>query len=100
MKEVDIDQAASAVSEKATVLDVREPGEFREGHLPGAVNIPMGQVTARLGDLDREQPVYVVCGTGHRSSAMTEVLAAAGFDAINVAGGTGAWISSGRPVEK
>lgn len=99
MNEVDIDQVASAVA-KATVLDVREPGEFREGHLPGAVNIPMGQLTARLGDLDREQPVYVVCASGNRSSAMTEVLTAAGFDAINVAGGTDAWTRSGRPVEK
>ena len=100
MQEVDIDQAASAYAEKATVLDVREPGEYREGHLPGAVNIPMGQLTARLGNLDREQPVYVVCASGNRSSAMTEVLTAAGFDAINVAGGTEAWIRSGRPIEK
>ena len=46
MKEVDIDLAASAVAEEATVLDVREPGEYREGHLPGAVNIPVGHLTA------------------------------------------------------
>lgn len=100
MKEVDIDQAASVVAGKATVLDVREPGEYRQGHLPGAVNIPMGQLTTRFGGLDREQPVYVVCASGNRSSAMTEVLTAAGFDAINVAGGTDAWIRSGLPVEK
>lgn len=100
MKEVDIDLAASAVAEEATVLDVREPGEYREGHLPGAVNIPVGHLTARLGDLDRNQPVYVVCASGNRSSAMTEVLTAAGFDAINIAGGTGAWIRSGRPIKK
>lgn len=100
MKEVDIDLAASAVAGEATVLDVREPGEYREGHLPGAVNIPVGHLTARLGDLDRNQPVYVVCASGNRSSAMTEVLTAAGFDAINIAGGTGAWIRSGRPIKK
>ncbi len=100
MKEVDIDQEAFAVAEKATVLDVREPGEYREGHLPGAVNIPMGQLTARFGELDRSKPVHVVCASGNRSSAVTEVLTAAGFDAINVAGGTNAWVRSGRPVEK
>lgn len=100
MHETDIDQAASAVAEKAALLDVREPAEYREGHIPGAVNIPMGQLTARLAELDREQPVYVVCASGNRSSVMTEVLTAAGFDAINVAGGTSAWIRSGRPVEK
>ena len=81
-------------------MDVREPAEYREGHIPGAVNIPMGQLTSRLTELDQQQPVYVVCASGNRSSAMTEVLTAAGFDAINVAGGTSAWIRSGRPVEK
>ena len=100
MKEVDTDQAAVAVVEKATILDVREPVEYRKGHLPGALNIPMGQLTASLGDLDRNQPVYVVCASGNRSSTMTEVLTAAGFDAINIAGGTSAWIRSGRPIEK
>jgi rhodanese-related sulfurtransferase len=100
MQEVDINQLAPRVADKATVLDVREQGEYRQGHLPGAVNIPMGQLPARFGELDRAQPVYVVCASGNRSSAMTEVLTAAGFDAVNVAGGTNAWIRSGRPVER
>ncbi len=100
MREIDIDQTASAVAEKAAVLDVREPVEYRDGHIPGAVNIPMSQLTARLGELDRDEPVYVVCASGNRSSAMTDVLTAAGFDATNVAGGTSAWIRSGLPIEK
>lgn len=100
MREIDIDQAASVFEQRAAVLDVREPDEYREGHIPGAINIPMGQLAARLGELDRDRPVYVVCASGNRSSAMTDVLTAAGFDAINVAGGTTAWISSGRPVMK
>ena len=100
MQEVDIDQLASRVAGKATVLDVRQPGEYHEGHVPGAVNIPTGQLPARLSDLDRDQPVYVACASGNRSSAMSEVLTATGFDAFNVAGGTDAWIRSGRPVER
>lgn len=44
MREIDIDQTASAVAEKAAVLDVREPAEYRDGHIPGAVNIPMSQL--------------------------------------------------------
>lgn len=99
MREITIDQAAAA-ADAGAIVDVREPAEYREGHIPGAVNIPMGQLTSRLTELDQQQPVYVVCASGNRSSAMTEVLTAAGFDAINVAGGTSAWIRSGRPVEK
>ena len=100
MREIAIDQAAAALDQGAAVIDVREPAEFRTGHLPGAVNIPMGQLAARLGDIDRNRPVYVVCASGNRSSAMTDVLTAAGFDAINVAGGTSAWARSGRPIQK
>jgi rhodanese-related sulfurtransferase len=100
MREITTDQTAAVLAEGATLIDVREVAEYREGHLPGAVNIPMGQLPSRLGELDRTQPVYVVCASGNRSSAMTEVLAAAGFDATNVAGGTSAWIRSGRPIEK
>ena len=100
MREITIDQAAAALDQGAAVIDVREPTEYRTGHLPGAVNIPMGQLAARMGEIDRNRPVYVVCASGNRSSAMTDVLTAAGFDAINVAGGTSAWARSGRPIEK
>lgn len=100
MREIAIDQAAAVFDRGAAVIDVREPAEYRAGHLPGAVNIPMGQLTSRLGEIERNRTVYVVCASGNRSSAMTDVLTAAGFDATNVAGGTSAWIRSGRPVEK
>lgn len=100
VREIGIDQAAAAHAEGATFVDVREPGEFHAGHIPGAVNMPMGRLTSRLGELDRTRPVHVVCATGNRSGAMTDVLSAAGFDAINVAGGTQAWAASGRPIEK
>lgn len=100
MREITIDQVAAAMGGDGAVVDVREPAEYHEGHIPGAVNIPMGQLTSRLAELDRQRPVYVVCASGNRSSAMTEVLTAAGFDAINVAGGTSAWIRSRRLVEK
>ena len=100
MREIAIDQLAAALDRGAAVVDVREPDEFRDGHLPGAVNIPMGQLTRRLDELDRGRPVYVVCASGNRSGAMVDVLTAAGYDATNVAGGTSAWIRAGRPIEK
>ena len=100
MRETTIEQLASALDEGTALVDVREPAEYQGGHVPGARNIPMGQLTARLSELDRDRPVHVVCASGNRSSAMTDVLTANGFDAINVAGGTSAWIRSGRPIEK
>jgi rhodanese-related sulfurtransferase len=100
VREIAIDQVAAALDRGAAVIDVREPVEFRDGHLPGAVNIPMGQLTRRLDELDRTRPVYVVCASGNRSGAMVDVLTAAGYDATNVAGGTSAWIRAGRPIEK
>ena len=100
MRDIAIHQAAEALGSGAAVIDVREVAEYRTGHLPGAVNIPMGQLPARLSEIDRSRPVYLVCATGNRSSAMVSVLTAAGFDAVNVAGGTSAWIRAGGPIEK
>lgn len=100
MRETTVEHLASALEQGATLIDVREPVEYRRGHVPGAVNIPMSQLTTRLGEIDRKRPVHVVCASGNRSRAMTEVLTAAGYDATNVAGGTSAWIRSGRSIQK
>ncbi|WP_249411024.1 rhodanese-like domain-containing protein [Nocardioides faecalis] len=99
MRETSVDQLAAAMERGETVLDVRERREFREGHVPGAVNIPMGELARRLGELDPAVAVHVVCASGNRSSAMVPVLVAAGYAAANVTGGTSAWTRSGRPVE-
>lgn len=97
--EIDIDELARSAEVGATVIDVREPGEYVAGHVPGAASMPMGQLPARLGELDRTRPVHVVCASGNRSAAMTDLLVVNGFDAYSVAGGTAAWTRSGRPVE-
>ena len=96
--EIDIDQLAEAVRVGATIVDVREPGEYAAGHVPGAVLIPMGQLPGRMTELHRGAPVYVVCASGNRSATMTGFLRNAGFDAYSVAGGTSGWARSGRPV--
>ncbi|MGA8978656.1 MAG: rhodanese-like domain-containing protein [Pedococcus sp.] len=98
MSHATLEQFATAHAEGAAVIDVREPGEYVSGHVPGAVLIPMGQLPSRAGDLDRSRDVYVVCASGNRSGAMTDYLVHAGFKALSVAGGTSAWIASGRPV--
>lgn len=97
--EIDVEQLARAHEEGATVIDVREPSEFRGGHVPGAVLVPMGHLASRLGEIESDRPVYVVCATGNRSAAMTDLLVNRGYDAYSVAGGTAAWARSGRPVQ-
>ena len=98
MQQITVSQLEAALDRGATVVDVREPMEFAQAHVPGAVLIPMGQLPARLAELDKTQTVHVICATGNRSGAMTDFLVAAGYDAVNVAGGTMAWMRSGRAV--
>lgn len=97
--EIDIEQLDHARSGGATVVDVREFAEYAAGHIPGASPVPMSQIASRLGELVKEHPVYVVCASGNRSAAMTDLLVAAGYDAYSVAGGTTAWARSGRALE-
>lgn len=97
--EIDVEELAAA-RESGVLIDVREPGEYAEGHVPGAMLIPMGQLANRMGELDKTSPVFVICASGNRSTAMTDLLRVAGFDAVSVAGGTGAWSHSGRSLEE
>ncbi|MBB6627867.1 rhodanese-like domain-containing protein [Nocardioides sp. KIGAM211] len=99
MLEIDVDRLAAKLDRGAVLVDVREPAEYAAGHVPGAVSIPMGRLSARMGDLSRLAPVHVICASGNRSRAMCDLLAAGGYDAVDVTGGTRAWIASGRPVE-
>ena len=81
------------------LIDVREADEFASGHVPGAISIPMSEITGRLDEL-HEGAFDVICQAGGRSARVVEYLAAQGHDATNVEGGTGAWISMGKPVEQ
>ncbi len=95
--EISIEDYA-AERDHGTTVDVRERAEFAQAHVPGAVLLPMGQLASRLGEIDRSSRVHVICASGNRSKAMTDLLVAQGFDAVSVAGGTQAWIASGRAV--
>lgn len=92
------DLAAARSAGSVQVVDVRELSEFVTGHVPGAVSIPMGQLVDRLEEIVRSRPVFVICQSGGRSSAMTDLLVHHGFDARSVEGGTAGWIHAGHPV--
>lgn len=100
MREIDVDQLEQVMAGDATVVDVREPAEFAEAHVPGARLIPMGELAWRLDELDRTRPVHLVCRSGHRSAVMCRLLDANGFAAVNVAGGTLAWVQAGKRFER
>ena len=55
------------VQPNGTLVDVREAREYADGHVPGAVLMPMGQLASRLAELDRAKPVFVICASGNRS---------------------------------
>lgn len=86
---------------RPVVVDVREPWEYQQGHVPGALLMPLGQLSMRVGELDPETPVAVICATGSRSQSAAALLGQKGFKTIyNVVGGTGYWMRSGLEVER
>lgn len=79
------------------VIDVRRADEWRQGHVPGAVNLPLPELALRTGDLNGE-PLALVCGSGYRSTVAASVLERSGFRRLyNVAGGMNAWTEAGLP---
>jgi rhodanese-related sulfurtransferase len=84
------------------ILDVREAEEFNGplGHIPGAKFIPLGELKARVDELDKAQPVVAVCRAGGRSAQALTILSQAGFDhPANLAGGMLRWRAEGHVTE-
>jgi rhodanese-related sulfurtransferase len=95
---VDISTLIARHADGAYVLDVREPGEYLSGHVPGAVLAPMSRITSAVGGVPTDRPVHVICESGNRSRAMADLLVRLGIDAVSVDGGQAAWVAAGRPV--
>ena len=94
----EIDAIPDTIPADLVVLDVREPHEWAAGHIEGAVHIPLGDIPARVGELDPSMRTLVVCHLGGRSARATQWLHAQGHDVTNVAGGMEAWEAAGRPT--
>lgn len=82
----------------AVLLDVREDDEWQRGHAPEAQHIPMGDIPARMHEIDADKQLFVICHAGGRSLRVAQYLQRNGFDPINVDGGMLDWVQAGRPV--
>ncbi len=93
VKKITTDELALRLREGSPVLiDVREEYEFAEGHVPGAVNIPLGGLASAAEKLDPSVETLVICQSGHRSSTAARTLMRRGFTEVySVRGGTSAW---------
>lgn len=97
VEEVDPDRLEAA--RDAFLLDVREPGEFAHGHVPGAINIPQADLATRLDEVPRHRRVLVICQAGYRSLRAAQFLKQAGYtDVASVRGGTLAWMEASKPL--
>ncbi|MCX7142286.1 MAG: rhodanese-like domain-containing protein [Proteobacteria bacterium] len=87
----------------ALVVDVREQAEYAQSHILNSRLLPLSQIEARMGDIEKfkDKPVIVYCASGNRSSSAAATLRKSGFsNVLNLSGGFAAWQQAGLPVEK
>ncbi len=104
LEEISVQQLAEKRqrNEQVIIVDVREPYEYKEGHISGSKLIPLGQLTQHLNELgDKDQEIIMVCRSGSRSSSASRQLAGLGYKKIlNLQGGMMSWQRSGLRVER
>lgn len=97
IREISAGELGTIIERGGVVIDVREPDEYREGHVPGAQSVPLGTVPEALDAFRKAVPVYVICQSGGRSMRACEFLHDAGItNVVNVAGGTTGFAALGN----
>ena len=95
-REISVSDAYAMRESGAFVLDVREPEEWNESHIPGATLIPLGQLASRVNEVPQGQEIVVMCRSGNRSQEGRDILLAAGFEKVtSMAGGINQWKAAG-----
>jgi len=99
---IDVNEAQEMIQNNdVAVIDVRNPDEYANGHVPDAKLIPVATVYARREELPKDKDLLFVCAVGQRSALACEMAAAAGLTRLyNLEGGTDAWVKAGLPAEK
>ena len=95
---LDAAESRRRVEAGALLLDVRNPTEWQAGHADGAAWIPMTELAERQEELPTDREIVVICKSGSRSAQVAQALVAAGYEAVNVAGGSEAWQAAGFPI--
>jgi rhodanese-related sulfurtransferase len=97
--EVTVAEASARRAAGAFMLDVRQPEEWAEVHIPGATLVPLGDLPSRLAEVPRGREIVVVCRSGNRSAEGRDILRQAGFAATSsMAGGMNEWTAAGYPT--
>ncbi len=105
ISEVSLDQVDDAITQAAAVIDVREPDEYRQGHVPGAINIPRGLLEFKLSGspelAGRDLPLVLYCKSSGRAALAACSLQEMGYLSVtSIAGGFDAWLEAGKPVAR
>jgi len=82
------------------LVDVRTPGEFASGYIPGAINIPVEQLSSRLSELPQDAEIVLYCRSGNRSASAARTLSQAGYSDIYDLGGIIAWQRANLPITR
>jgi len=95
-REISVADASVKRDAGAFILDVREPDEWNQVHIPGATLIPLGELASRVNEVPQDQEVVVVCRSGNRSAQGRDILLSAGFEQVtSMAGGMNQWSAAG-----
>ncbi len=98
---VDVHEARRRQTGGALLIDVREPGEWQQGHAPDVTLIPLGSLATRLADIPHDRDVLLICRSGNRSGTAQRQLLQRGYERVfNVSGGMNAWASAGLPIAR
>ncbi len=99
--EVTAEETRARQKAGAVLVDVRELSEWQQGHIPGAMHIPLSSISRRLQELDPSQEVITICRSGHRSMSAAQILQQGGFSRVSsMAGGMIRWTRQGLPVQR
>ncbi|MDA8196731.1 MAG: rhodanese-like domain-containing protein [Actinomycetota bacterium] len=98
MRLAQLDEVRGAQIRGDVIIDVREAYEYAQGHVHGALNIPLSLLQNRLDEIPKGRDVYVICQSGSRSLTGATILSRAGIDAASVVGGTSGWKDAGFAV--
>ncbi|TVQ90453.1 MAG: rhodanese-like domain-containing protein [Deltaproteobacteria bacterium] len=104
MREIDVQQLKADRDQGSVpvLFDVRTPAEYAEGHVPGAINVPLDQVPSRLDAFEphKGDEIYLICRSGGRSGQAGRYLEGQGYKTVNVMGGTAGWANTGLPIDR